>query len=354
LKLQAYLLRQLVVALAFALGGLCFIVLPAITVSAVHKLGGVNISALLGFLPLVAVGLVPYLVPMSFLLAVVSTFGRLAQDNEWTALRMAGIHPARTLIPGLLLASALALSTHWVLATVAPEWMFQQRAYKREAAVNAFRSLNPGRTEISVGDFYLNCTRREGNSWYDALLQLPATSSRGELRVVADRADIAVVGDYLELHFEKLRVVDGALDGRRDELGLRVPLDELIERAPKQRNQPKWMTSVELESALRGGELEPREASLYRYEIHWRHALASTYFVFLLLGLPTGVLLRRGTLLLALAAAVGYAFVYYLLFVRLGKELAVHEAVPSALAAWATNALALGVGGLLMLRVCRQ
>jgi lipopolysaccharide export LptBFGC system permease protein LptF len=65
--------------------------------------------------------------------------------------------------------------------------------------------------------------------------------------------------------------------------------------------------------------------------------------------MPTGIFLRSGTQLSAFGVAVGYAFLYYLLTLRLGKELALAGVVPPGPAAWSTTAIFL-VLGLVLLR----
>jgi lipopolysaccharide export LptBFGC system permease protein LptF len=80
------------------------------------------------------------------------------------------------------------------------------------------------------------------------------------------------------------------------------------------------------------------------YELHNREALALVCPMFLLLGIPTGLLLRRGSQLGAFAAAVGYALIYYLLSMRLGKGLGVAGAVPQWLAAFGTTILGSLIG----------
>ena len=72
--------------------------------------------------------------------------------------------------------------------------------------------------------------------------------------------------------------------------------------------------------------------------------------IFCLLGFPMGALLRHSSQLAAFACAMGYGFVYYLLFLRLGKELVGFEAVPPAVAAWTTNGLFTALGAFLFRR----
>ena len=108
MTLQLYILRQLLVSIAFALAGIALFVLPTTLIQAIHKLEGVDLFVVLRYLPMVLVELVAYLLPMAFLLAVVATYGRLAAERELVAIKMAGIHPARLTLPALAIAVVLS------------------------------------------------------------------------------------------------------------------------------------------------------------------------------------------------------------------------------------------------------
>src|SRR5690349_3345525 len=141
MKLFVYVLNEIVQAFLFAVAGMFVIALPVIAVAAVAKLQGVNTIGVLRFLPLLIAGLVPYVLPLSYLLAVVSTYGRLAADNEWTAIRMAGIQPLKMLLPALFLAGLCAWGTSWMLADEMPAIRRAQDGYKSHALREQLKQL---------------------------------------------------------------------------------------------------------------------------------------------------------------------------------------------------------------------
>ena len=105
MKLQAYILRQMLTALLFGVVSIVVLAVPGVAVNAVHKLPAADASLLAAYLPTVLQTLAPYVLPLCFLLAVVGTYGRLAADREWTAIQMAGFHPLGRLLPGVALAA---------------------------------------------------------------------------------------------------------------------------------------------------------------------------------------------------------------------------------------------------------
>jgi lipopolysaccharide export LptBFGC system permease protein LptF len=345
--LHIYLLRQLLAGVAFAVGGMAFVAIPGIVVNAVNKVGAVSMSAVLGYLPMVGAELVPYLVPIGFLLALVATFGRLAGDNEWTAIVMAGIAPVRLLLMPLMMALALGASTHWLLANVTPQMKATKRNYYKNSVVHAFKNLAPGRTELHLGRFYLSSKARQGHTFFDVTIDVPNRSGSSETTLLADQARFSVTGSQVSIALENARVIKGEEDYTSGRPTIVLDLDQIFRIDRTARTSPKYQTDAGIRKLLTEG--SPAEREL-RYELHHRLALASTYLMFLVLGIPTGLLLRRGTQLGALATAVGYALAYYLLSMRLGRVLAAQTALPPALAAWATNALGFVAGMILMRR----
>lgn len=347
LRIQIYVLRQLLASLLFAMAGLAVIVFPTIAIQAVNKLGAIDTATVARYLPLVVAELVPYLLPMAFLLAVVATFGRLAAERELIAIQMAGIHPARLALPGLLVALPLALGTDHLLGQVSPELKYQQRSLLRDADLSRFLSAMTGRNVLSFGNNVLTSEGNRGNVRTNVELEMELENGT-RLKVVAAEARIEVEGEGSAGRLV-VRMKDAALLTEDVSLTQAAPvytwgLSELFPSQTKDRGKAKYLTSREMRDELALGTLEPARRAEFTYEIQRRHALSATYLLFLLLGLPTGVALRSSTQLGAFTGAVGYAFLYYVLAMRLGKVLADTGSIPPVLAAWATNGLFLAVG----------
>ncbi len=346
LRIQLYVLRQLLLSLVFAISGLAVIVLPTIAIQAVNKLGAISAGTVGRYLPLVVAELVPYLLPMAFLLAVVATYGRLAAERELIAIKMAGIHPARLALPGLLVALLFGLGTDRLLGQVSPKLKDQQRDLLREADVSRFRAAMAGRNVLAFGKNVLKSEGNRGNVRENVELDMERDGKRIKVIAAEARIDFEGEGENAVLVVSMKNAVvlteDASISNATPVIAW--PLAELFPRQTKDRTKAKYLTSSEMRAELAGGALAPDKREEFRYEVHRRHALSATYLLFLLLGLPTGVVLRSSTQLGAFTGAVGYAFVYYVLAMRLGKVLADTGTVPALLAAWATNGLFLAVG----------
>jgi len=346
--LQLYVLRQLLIALSFACGGLALVAIPGVAVTAIHKVGGASMGTLLGFLPLVLTELVPYMLPIAFLLAVVVTYGRFAADNEWTAILMTGTNPLRLLLPALAIAVGLAGVTFWLSTEVIPNLRNTKNLYLKNALVRTFRTLNRGQTELTLGPFCLFSRYRdpESNTFREVLIHLPSSEQggdeEGERTVLADIATIEVTGDAMEIELVNSRTVGDGRELKSENLIATIDLDRFFEIDKNRRIKWQHVGNRELKQRLETGDVPEKQVRRARFEWHHRNTICGTYFLFLLLGVPTGLILRRGTQLGALAVAVAYALIYYVLSMRLTRWMGESGVIPLELAAWST----LSAGGL--------
>ena len=377
MTLELYLLRRLVGALLFACGGMALVAVPCVLVHAVHKVAGVGMAAVLGYVPILMLELAPYLLPIGFLLAVVSTYGRLAADNEWTAISMAGIHPLRMVRPAALLALALSLGLYFVETRLSPSLNYQKRSYGKNSAMQLLKSLNPGRTELRFGEFYLSAAERDPddrNLFRQVFLHLPPSEGRPAQTIYAQEVQIAVDGSILLVDLRVPRWADERYDMRVGRLQVKMDLDQAFGTQGKDREHWRFQESTELASRIERTEqilaspagatalatmghadriVPPQDLRSAAYILRARDALALICPMFLLLGVPTGLFLRRGSQLAALAVAIGYALVYYLVSMRLGKLLANNEVVPVWFAALGTSIVGSLLGLVLLARAVR-
>jgi lipopolysaccharide export system permease protein len=353
LKLFYYILRELIVAFAFTMGGILVLTLPAITAVAVHKLAGVQISLVLLYIPLIEAGLIPYVLPLAFLLAVVTTYGRLAADNEWTAIRMSGRNPIVCFVPGLCMAVVLGLLTLWLLSEKLPEIRTRESDYIASAVAETFRHFSSGRTEIHLGEFYVSAASRQGDDFIDAFVYVPPGKDGKEAKTfLAERVRFSSDENSIYAAFTNARTVGDGQDFRSGASTVRLDLD-LLRPKNNVNTGIRFLKSVDMSRMLARGEV-PEKHDIFRYEIEGRRALASTCLMFLLLGAPTALLLKRGSQLLAMAVAVGYMLAYYLLSMRVGKLLAQAHVVPPDLAAWSVAVLGIGAGLFLTWKALRE
>jgi lipopolysaccharide export LptBFGC system permease protein LptF len=353
LKLHLHVLYELLLGLAFTLGGVLVLALPATAAVAVKSLPGVEIQLVLLYVPLVLAGLLPYVMPLAFLLTVVSTYGRLAADNEWTAIRMSGRNPLELFAPGVALALVLGVFTLWMASEKLPDIRSRQSSFLTSALAEQVKHFSPGRTEVRLGDFYLSAAARDGDEFLSAYIYLPPQKGEDAKKLIAERVRFEADEHSVYAHFKNARSVVGGQDLRSGAPVFRIDLDVLLGKS-NVNTGVRYMTSRMIKTKLESGALDRATEELLRYEIQYRRALASTYFIFLLLGASTALIMRGGTQLGALAVAVGYALLYYVLSMRLGKILLGAHLIAPGSAAWTVIVIGLVAGSALTWKAMRE
>ena len=332
-----------------------FIALPGIAAAAIHKLENANMVLVFGYLPLVVQNLTPYVLPIGFLLAVVSTYGRLAAENEWTAIMMAGVRPLKMFMPALMLAMGLGAGMYAMVSEVLPTLKKREKQYLIEAVRTSILNLSPGRSSIQFGGFNLHGIR-DGPYFREAILRKPGDEEDPPLGVFARSVLLKLEGDILRVEMEHAKTIgpDAGAQITTARLEWRFDLTDFIPEDRRSFSTPRYRTSRSLVRAMAEGEVPEGQWHRFEYEVHARAAMSASMLLFFLLGAPTGLILRRGTRLGALAVSVGYALAYYLLSMRLGKQLALSETLPPALAAWLTTAIGTVIGVILMRKAIRR
>jgi lipopolysaccharide export LptBFGC system permease protein LptF len=349
MKLQLYVLRSLLMSFGFSLGAIVVLAVPGVAVSAVSRLAGVDTLTLLLFMPLLLSEFVPYVLPVCFLLAVVFTYGRLDADSEWTVIRMTGMHPLRLVMPGAVLALLLSGFTLWMVAEQLPRICREQKYYEISASRTLLQNLSPGRTEIQFGKFYLSAISRDGDDFLEVLVYLPPRGTEPPQKLLADRVHFEFRDSDVLVHLTGARTVSASAEYRSGNPVIRIDLDELQGSRGGTPGSMRYRESSELEAELAAGGLRQERADAIRYEIQQRRATATTCFVFLLLGISTGLRLWRRSQLLAIALAVAYALVYYVLSMRLGHVLVESQLLSPGRGAWVLSAIG-GLVGFAFLR----
>ena len=365
-------------------------------------------------LPLGAVGEVfllslPFILavttPMAVLVAALMAFGRMAQDNEVTALRSSGLPFHRLLIAPFLASWVLCAFLLFFNNYILPEANHRVRnllldiaikkpalKLKEGAFITDFEDqgyiLFIKKVEIKTSrifDVTIFDLRKGGSPFQPSIprnpqglpsIEAPQTiiSKMGELSFSPDGRTLTVTlrsgtihstdpkesSYYRKLPFEKMTI--------------NLPVDLNLERQSREFRSEREMGAPTMLVALnklkkeiaelrkaRGQTKEPipeiqfREQQIDSYwvEIHKKFAIAFACPIFILLGAPLGVKARRGGVGIGFGVSLAFFVVYYLFLVG-GEELADRGFLSPFLAMWAANILLGVVGVFLTLQTTRE
>jgi len=385
--IDRYILREHLAPFLLALAVLTFILLMDRLFELINLF--VNKKVPLGVvLELFGLGLpniIALTVPMAVLVAVLMTFGRLTQDNEFTALRSSGVSFLRLLVYPGAAAALLCLGLFWFSDRVLPE---ANHSFK-----NLLMDINQAKPAIQlrentfINDFqgYNILVRRvdEARSQlYGITIYEQGEGSAPPRTIIAEKGRLVSLPDLqvlrLELWHGEIHEIDANDPGRYHRMSfsshtLNLPLDERIQhqvrahrgdremsiammrqeiaridsQAAPLRAQlggsagmPEWQVQ-QLENDIRN---QTRQILSLEVEIQKKLAIPAACLVFVLLGASLGTLTRRGGLGVSAGLSLAF-FLLYWAFLIGGEELADRHYISPVLAMWAANVV-LGTCGL--------
>ena len=294
-------------------------------------------------------------IPISFLLGLLIGVGRLSADSELIALRASGVDLLRLYRPIVWLSAVFTGLTLLIMLAVVPRT--NQILYDKKLQISTLviaQRIQPGVFSSDVRGYRIYAERASADH---RVLESVIVSDRSD-PAGGERLTLARRG-YLELEEDEgrlwLRLEDavtqrvrnwGESDDRATYKEQRTLLDDTN---PKERvlrlsfdKQLREQTLGELLARSRRVRT-PVESRLTWVEIHKKFALPAACLVFGLIGLPLGIVTRRGGRAAGFAVSVAIVLVYYVLLAA-GEGKAIDGSVSPAVAMWFPNLLLLAVG----------
>jgi lipopolysaccharide export system permease protein len=357
--LDRYLLRELLIPLAYILGGLlivwdAFSLFNELSKYQDHRLVFTDVLELyLVRLPATFV----LIMPIVLLLALLYTLTNHARHNELTAIRAAGVGLWRICLPYLGVGFLLSLGLFYLNERWVPD------AVSREDAIMTRHDTDkpdaPDRDEVGRGGFR---NSQNGRHWTFLKYNLRThvmTDPRVLWRSDTDEQFVltAAHADYINGIWTFFDASETAgLDRLAQTNVLAMPdfsetPDEIDRQLSFDRRLDSRAADVPISAILNyldlhrhdlGSEARARLTT----QLHGRFAEPWTCVVVVLIAIPFGAASGRRNLFAGVAGSIVICFVYFVLM-KLGLALGTHGALPGWLAAWLPN-LAFGITGLWM------
>jgi lipopolysaccharide export system permease protein len=297
------------------------------------------------------------LLPVSLLLALLFSLGRMSRSNEIVSMLTAGVSVPRMVMPLLvigLLTTGVTLALNYSLA-----------ARAELARKNFFDQVNRGglREVVIYGQVFRN--RTDNRTWYIARFSPPATEFNG-VQIVQQDAQENIVRNYIATEafyesatkswqLEKVKVVNYDSAGNITDEKL-VPSEtitgwsETPYRLSSANVRPEFLGISELNEYLHyNADFPETLLAPFRTQLQYRWALPWTCFVVAIMATPLGIGFSRRGILSSVAVAIGLVFSMNFLthlFLALGEG----DRVSPFTAAWMPN-LIFFVIGLYLLRL---
>ncbi len=289
--------------------------------------------------------------PLAVLFATLYSVGRLVKDNEFTALRLGGMSFYRTILPFMLVACLVAVSTYLINEKVAPWATHRSQNIIREVIL---QETVPGVEEKvffrGPGDrfFYVG----EVNPSKGTLEQIIVYEIKG--RNELPRIITASSGRFYDdmWYLNEGTAIDFDQDGYPafqvsfDQYELNV--GQQIERFFGRQRTPQEMSRAELMHEIQLFSRSGLNVNSLLVDYHIKLAIPISAFIFVIIGAPLSISYGRGKGL-AVVFSIILIFGYYIIL-SFSRSLGRNDLLPPLLAAWLPNLVFLGVGIVLMLR----
>jgi lipopolysaccharide export system permease protein len=302
-----------------------------------------------------------FTIPWGFLTAVLLVFGKMSAENELVAFRSHGVGIPRIALPVFAIAAACTGICLWINLSIAPRAQEKMKSAIFEIATSnpiaMFGSDDvidefPGR-KIYVGE-------KSGNNLRN-ILMYELSESDDPIRVV--HAKQGTLKTDLEdkqvlLHLEDARFEQrderqpGDIDKIRQgitmsQVAIPIPLEELYEKNRRR----KGLTQMTLDELLRSEKAEQRSA--VRTEVSKRFSFSLASFAFALIGIPLAVTAHRKETSIGALFSLVVAFVYFF-FIIIADNLRNDPRLFPEYLMWFPNALFMGLGAVLFIRLARR
>ena len=380
--LHRYVLWELVRNFATSFGALVAIVL----VGAVYKplRHGVGFGELAQFLPYLLPYLYAWVIPAAALASCVMTYGRLAADNELTAISASGVPLWHVCYPAFALALVLTL-----VAVPLNDWLIPHSRVVREREIRELVLKEPfrvgglaGQFTTKIGPYKVYVEEVRGKHLRNVVVIAPKAATQGgandkrsqrggtrgeEGEISVYRAEqatysISADGRSLEIELKDARctiVTPGKralrwFDLTAGEQKIPIPVEDIEDVNLERRSNLPTSELLRRIAVLRrsraaGGAGRAARVVLAKLqtEVRLREALAFASLSLCLVGIPLGMVIRRHSRLASFAVAVVVFLVLYAMIAG-GTGLAEDGRLPARLALWTPDAL-VGLGGVAMM-----
>lgn len=293
--------------------------------------------------------------PIAFLLGILVGIGRLSQDSELIALRAAGVDLFGLYRPIAVLAVLFTLATGLVMTVVLPRT--NPIFYGMRLQLSTYGITQKIQPEIFSPEFsgrriFVESASPDRKTLEGLILSDRSNPSDGERLTIARRGALELEENEgrLWLRLDDAVTHHTAPDARGyDRASYRTQRILLDDTNPKERfaktrpdKQLREMTLRELRDRARTTR-NPELGRLSWVEFHKKFSFPAACLVFGLVGLPLGVVNRRGGRAAGFAVSTAIVLGYYFLYAW-GEARAVKGAVPPWLAMWLPNFLLVALG----------
>jgi len=370
--LQRYIFKELVYNFIFSFVVISAVILLATLLQVIFQNPILGLDMVVLLVPFILLGIMSIVVPASCLVAVVTTYGRMASDNEILTLSASGVHFYRAVVPCVLFGLIISF-----LLLIANDRYIPQANMKAKVLANE-QDIYPllenvvkrGLTKLELEDWIITWESAEktgSSDDHEKGSKRSGTESQtgGEWEFRGFRAKRYDQENRLEQEFfaesatvvvpdRTDRLLEFHLHNGSEVVGSGLAFSEMV--LPYRLAMDSWKIRLSHRSmaaliALIDKEYTPYDNVRILTEIHSRLAVSMSPFVLIFLGLSAAVYFKYRNRMVSFFIALLIAIFIYYPVILIGETFAKQGLFHPALCIWPGNVVMLTAGVLLLRRV---
>ncbi len=297
-----------------------------------------------------------YIIPLSVLLSSVFVFGRLSEDNELLAIKSSGVSIMRIMRPIFYLTMALSISVILINLHLIPFCHSQTRQLAISAFKNRIFTDSGSGDEIKLpqGKIYYTSSNK---GVFDSVRVVKFDQAKEELleelSAKQGKFEIDEENAIFSLHLNKVYITRWEKDKRTTHLinkqwkkrnvphlvksdGLVHTIDVSSLFVPSRKNLSA-LTERQLNEMIEQHKNNPAKTKQIILHKNQRYSVCLTPLIFAFIGIPLGILVRKGSKIAGIGISILLLFVGYYPLMMLGHLLGVHNVLPVFIAVWIAN-----------------
>jgi len=290
-------------------------------------------------------------IPISILCATLLSFGRMAYDNEITAIRSSGISLYPILLSILMTGVMFTLLCLYLNDSIIPKSHYLMRTTLQKIGIKKPTTYLEERTFIKAFKDHIMFIYRIKNGYLEDVRIYQPQSEKPTRTIMAKSGEFISIPEKNEI---KLILKDGTADEpsfddpkvfyklnfKKYHLNLSLKDKQNTEKLDKKVSD---MTIKELEREIKRMRTlkideRPLLVGLYR-----KYSLAFSSLIFILIGIPLAIQVKRRERSLGFALSVVICLLYYMLM-AVGESLALRNIITPAFGVWLPNIIFLIIG----------
>lgn len=322
--LRKYILKEIIIMFLFSLLVFTFtlVIGNLIQLAELVISKGVDIK-LVGTLFLYLIPfLLSYTIPMSMLTSILIVFGRLSSDNEITAMRASGVNLYKLTIPLIITGFIFSLISVVLNNAMIPKMHFESRKIVKNIGVKMPSAyLEAGSFIKSFRGYIIYIQDIEKNK-LKGIRIYQIQENRPTRTIIAEK------GEFIPLDAQnaiKLKLTNGTSDEQNQKNPMEfyklnfknyfvtLNIGDANTGAENIQKKPKEMNFQEIRDEVKKLGIHHIDAPSLVTELHRKISISFASLVFVILGIPLGIYVKRGEKTTQFAIALCVIVVYYLL-----------------------------------------